>query len=291
LSAILGFSLFPEFNFSRLRLLGRKYKQNFDLAWQELCAKDLAELGIKTGSIAEIIAAKQKVNIKIYLEKLAELKINFIDIFSADYPQVLREIYDPPLVLYKKGPLALNKFCLAVVGTRAPTDYGLKATETIVRELKPAGATIVSGLALGIDTKAHQTALQNNIPTIAVLGTGLDRIYPRENTKLFENIAETGALLSEYVPGIKPEPWNFPRRNRIITGLSRATLVMEGNFKSGALISGKIALAQDREVYALPGPIFSEKSSGPNWLLQQGAAPLLNAEQLVQELLAAVSWF
>ncbi len=279
------FSLFPEFNYRRFRLLLTKYGDAVS-AWEKFSAADLRELGIRSANISELLAKRSKTKMADYEKNLAEQNIKVIEITSPEYPAILKEIYDPPLVLYKKGPLDVSKINgIAVVGTRNPSPYGIKATEQTVAGMKSLELPIVSGLALGIDAVAHFTALACGLPTVAVLGTGLDRVYPYENKKIFAEIEKTGALLSEYPPGIKPEPWNFPRRNRIITGLSRAVLVMEGSIKSGALISGKLALAQDRDVYALPGPIFSETSAGTNWLIAQGAQPLLSVEQLCDDIL------
>lgn len=286
MSDLLGFSLFPEFNFRRITLLAKLYKNNFLDAWQNLNLEDLTKLGLNQENASRILAEKKKISLVACQEKLNQLKITPLDIFSAAFPEILKEIYDPPILLYKKGPLAFKNFSgLAVVGTRKPSAYGLKATEKIVSALSEAQIAIVSGLALGIDTAAHSAALKNNIPTVAVLGTGLDLVYPRENNNLFAQIAEQGAVLSEYPLAVKPSPWNFPRRNRIITGLCQNILVMEGSLKSGALISGKIALAQNREVYALPGQIFQETAAGTNWLIEQGAKPLLGSEQLINDLL------
>lgn len=277
--------MFPEFNYRRLCLLLTKYGDP-DSAWAKFSAEDLRELGIRSANVSEFLAKRLKLDIISYEKKLAEQNIKTLEITTSDYPAILKEIYDPPLVLYQKGELPISALNgIAVVGTRNPSPYGIKATERIVEGLKPLGLPIVSGLALGIDAVAHGTALSCGLPTVAVLGTGLDRIYPYENRKIFTEIEKKGMLLSEYAPGTKPEPWNFPRRNRIITGLSRAVLVIEGDIKSGALISGKLALAQDREVYALPGPIFASTSTGPNWLISQGAQPLLGAEQLLADLL------
>lgn len=255
-------------------------------AWKNFSLQDLREFGIKSPNISKLLAGRLKTDVINYEKKLNEQSIRILEITSPEYPAILKEIYDPPLVLYQKGELSLSSLNgIAVVGTRNPSPYGIKATERIVEGLKPLGLPVVSGLALGIDAVAHSAALACGLPTVAVLGTGLDRIYPYENKKIFAEIEKKGALLSEYAPGTKPEPWNFPRRNRIITGLSRAVLVMEGSIKSGALISGKLALAQDRDVYALPGPIFNETSAGTNWLIAQGAQPLLSAEQLCEDIL------
>jgi DNA processing protein len=280
--ALLGFSFFSEISYQRLLRLQNKYKDLL-IAWQELSAGDLRMLGVLPKSIEEIILTKKKINLNEYHEKLLQENIQCIDIFSLEYPALLKEIYDPPIVLYKKGELSLQG-CegLAVVGTRHPTSYGVTVTKQLIPELQ--GFTIVSGLAAGIDTVAHRAALDHGLPTIAVMGTGLDTVYPYENKKLFEQIVTEGAVLSEYPLGSKPMKWHFPRRNRIITGLSRTVVVVEGSVTSGAILSGKIALDQDRNVYAVPGNISSEKSTGTNWLIGQGAAPVCSIEQFSREI-------
>jgi len=213
--------------------------------------------------------------------------ISRVDINDPEYPRILKEIYDPPQGIYIRGNIEiLNKSGLAVVGTRKATAYGIKATEEIIKNLPP-GLVIVSGLALGIDTVAHRAALKKNIPTIAVLGSSVDdqSIYPRENAKLaYEIIAKGGAIISEYEPPSPPQKQNFPARNRIISGLSKAVIVIEAPEKSGALITAKCALEQNREVYALPGNVFSENSQGTNNLIKQGAHPITSFKEVIEEI-------
>lgn len=281
--SLLGFSFYSDLTFFRLQKLLQKYP-SAETAWENLCLPDLLELRLSPGRAAEILEHKKKVDLEKYSAELNRKNIFIVDIWSSAYPQRLKEIYNPPLVLHCQGPAKLAGEGIAIVGTRHPTAYGLKATEQLVEELAPSGLTIISGLAYGIDTLAHKIALQNQLPTIAVLGTGLDLPYPPENKKLFERIASEGLLVSEYPLYTKPMKWHFPHRNRIITGLSRAVFVIEGALTSGAMISGKLALDQNREVYALPGPIFTPQAQGPNWLIAQGAKPLINLTEASQEL-------
>jgi DNA processing protein len=195
------------------------------------------------------------------------------------YPPLLREIYAPPPVLFVKGKLeSFTRHACGVVGTRRPTQYGKSAAAVIVKQLVEKQIAIVSGLALGIDTVAHQTCLDNGGITIAVLGCGLDRVYPAANRKLSDRIAESGALVSEFDLGSLPEAFHFPRRNRIISGLSAGVLVVEAPKKSGSLITANYALQQGRDVFAVPGSIFSEASAGTFALLKSGAIPVQSGD-------------
>ncbi|RJX40812.1 DNA-protecting protein DprA [Paenibacillus pinisoli] len=206
--------------------------------------------------------------------------------FDDAYPSILREIAQPPWVLYAKGRLELlARPAVAMVGTRVPTAYGRHTASAMAEELSEAGITVVSGLARGIDSKAHEAAMQGPGSTIAVLPTPIDTCYPAENASLFQRIAERGLLVSETPVGTKLHPGQFHQRNRIIAALSRATIVVEGARKSGSLITAKHALQMDREVFAVPGQITSPKSDGPNELIREGRARLLSeTSQLFQEL-------
>lgn len=200
-----------------------------------------------------------------------------------DYPALLKTIYSPPLVLYYRGNLsdALQDWNLGVVGTRKPTEYGKSMTNTIVEPIAKAKVTIVSGLAYGIDTAAHRAALKAEGKTVAVLAHGLETIYPPQNKELAEQIIETGAIISEYEPGSKMEVWNFPARNRIISGLSHGVLIVEGPLSSGAMLTGKFAADQNRDVYALPGQINIPNAQGPNNLIKNGAKLVTSAEDIL----------
>jgi DNA processing protein len=205
---------------------------------------------------------------------------------DAAYPAALRRIYDAPLFLFCKGVLtSREERAIAVVGTRMPSDYGRKVAAMLAQELADAGLTTVSGLALGIDTVAHTVALSSGGRTVAVLGSGLANIYPASNRRLAAQIAEHGCVLSELPLEALPDAVNFPRRNRIISGLSAATIVVESGVKGGAMITAELALDQNKDVYAIPGSIFNPKSAGPNLLLKKGVArPFTSLQDLADEL-------
>lgn len=200
------------------------------------------------------------------------------------YPKLLVELADAPPILYYQGHLAEGQEALAIVGSRHGTPYGKAAAEFLARKVAERGIAIVSGLARGIDTSAHKGALAAGGVTWAFLGNGLDRVYPPENRKLAEAILERGALLSEFIPGTPPDGKHFPARNRLISGSSRGVVVIEAARKSGALITVDFALEQGREVFALPGPIFSEMSKGTNHLLRQGARIVDEVEDIWAEI-------
>jgi DNA processing protein len=209
--------------------------------------------------------------------KLAAYKAELISVTDPRYPPRLREIYDPPPVLFARGRIELlQTVMLGLVGTRRPTTYGAAAAAKLARDLAEAGLTIASGMARGIDTAAHRAVLEAEGDTIAVFGCGIDQIYPAENRKLRDQIAEKGLTLSEFPMGTPAYPQNFPVRNRIISGMSAGVLVVEGSQYSGSSITAKLAMEQGREVFAVPGNITSKMSWGPNLLIKQGA-------KLVQE--------
>ncbi len=228
-------------------------------------------------------------NIKLSRKKSDTYKqqnIHLVTIFDEQYPESLREIYDPPFVLYIKGQLDLlqNTKSLSVVGTRDPSSNGLKSLKKIIEPLVYRGWMIVSGLAYGIDINAHQLTLACGGKTIAVLGNGFDHIYPREHASIASLIGENHILLSEYPPETKPAKWQFPMRNRIISGLSRGTIIIEAREKSGSLITGDQALQQGREVFAVPGSILEPRAAGTHRLIQQGAKLTTNVEDIIEEL-------
>jgi DNA processing protein len=206
---------------------------------------------------------------------------SFISITDSDYPDKLRNIPDPPPYFYYSGNLnVLNYPSLAVVGSRKPGDYGRRVTRSIINELAASGITIVSGLAYGIDSIAHEAALKSGGKTVAVFGNSLDIIYPAGNRKLADQIEDRGCLISEFPKGTKPAPFNFPVRNRIISGLCEGVLVIEAQERSGALITANHALEQGRDVLAVPGNIDNRLSDGPNKLLRQGAIPVSSAQDI-----------
>jgi DNA processing protein len=201
------------------------------------------------------------------------------------YPSLLEEIFDPPLILYARGNLEiLEKSCIAIVGTRKPTIYGLQMAQGIAADLGSRGLCIISGLARGIDGAAHRGCIEGNGSTIAVLGCGIDVIYPREHRQLTQKIMQKGLILSEFPPGTSPAPQNFPIRNRIISGLALGTIIIEASEYSGSLITARLAMEQNREVFALPGNITSPQSFGPNFLIKQGAKLVQSWRDIVEEL-------
>ena len=201
------------------------------------------------------------------------------------YPQLLKQIHDPPILLYARGNTELlHRPAIAVVGTRRPTPYGRAVAEKLVKDLVQAGLAHVSGMARGIDAAAHRGALAGGGASVAVLGTGVDVPYPRENRKLYDELVERGLVLSEFPLGSTPFPQNFPIRNRIISGMSLAVVVVEGAQYSGSLITARLAMEQDREVMAVPGPIVSQQSWGPNLLIKDGAKLIQEALDVIEEL-------
>ncbi len=215
----------------------------------------------------------------------AEYGFSTVFFGEPEYPQLLREIPDPPLFLYYLGDVSLlARPSVAVVGSRVASRYGTGMAESLAASLSMSGICVVSGFAQGIDRAAHQGALRGVGGTIAVLGTGLDLIYPASNADLWKRIAASGLIISEFPPGTKPESMNFPHRNRIVSGLSLGVLVVEGALGSGSLITAKLALAQDRDVFALPGPANLKTYQGCHQLIRQGACLVQSGEDILREL-------
>lgn len=219
------------------------------------------------------------------MAKLARLGAEALTLEDPRYPPLLRRIYDPPIVLYALGRVeVLAAPMLAIVGTRQPSPYGVNVATQLARDLAGRGLVIVSGFARGIDAAAHRGALEANGRTVAVFGTGLDVVYPREHRALAEQIRQQGVLLTEFPMGVSPLPQNFPFRNRIISGLSLGVVVVEAAQHSGSLITARLALEQDRDVFAVPGPITSPRSYGPNYLIKCGAKLVQYWRDVVEEL-------
>jgi len=244
----------------------------------------------KSGILSEHISVQLKdPSLFKYAENQLSLaeknSVTIITLADKAYPVYLKEIFAPPPLLYAKGNFDIfNKHAVSIVGTRNPTMYGKTATTILTRGLVEQNLVIVSGLARGIDTFAHECALQYVGYTIAVLGSGIDRIYPQNNTALSEKISHSGILLSEFPMGTPPEAFNFPRRNRIISGLSAGVVVIEAGQKSGSLITANYGLQQSREIFAVPGPITSPMSTGTFNLLRQGAIPARNGTEIAENL-------
>lgn len=219
-------------------------------------------------------------------DKLRQVSVGYISIFDESYPEELKVIEDPPIVLYYKGDLNLLSldYKIAVVGSRKTTSYGKWACQSFTKELAKLGFTIVSGLAAGIDSIAHDSSIREGARTIGVLGCGIDVIYPKRNRGLYEAMIPQDLILSEYPPGTEPYAFRFPERNRIISGLSKGVVVIEAQEQSGSLITAHIALDQGKDVFALPGNINSLFSRGTNLLIKDGARPLLSIEDIIEEL-------
>ncbi|MFH1768669.1 MAG: DNA-processing protein DprA [Candidatus Omnitrophota bacterium] len=232
---------------------------------------DFLDAGFSKSEAERILSLRKSREIDDELSLITKRKIKAVDLFDQDYPFFLKESYYPPLVLYIKGDKkCLNEFCFAIVGSRLASLYGIAMADKFAYSLSSLGMVVVSGLARGIDTAAHKAALKGG-KTVAVLGSGLLNIYPRENMPLAEAIAENGAVVSEFSPQAAPLRENFPRRNRIISGLSKGVLIVEAAAKSGALITARYALEQNREVFALPGKADSPTSMGTHSLIKEGA--------------------
>lgn len=218
------------------------------------------------------------------LNRLEQCGARLLTFEDPEYPDVLKSISQPPMVLYARGANLPGGPAIAVVGSRHPSHYGLKAAEKIGMGLAGAGIGVVSGMARGLDSAAHRGCLRGDGYTIAVMGTGIDVVYPSENRVLYEQIIERGTILTEFPTGMHPEPRNFPIRNRIISGLARGVVVVEATRRSGSLITASFALDQGRELFAVPGSIDSFKSTGTHWLIKQGAKLVENVKDIVEEL-------
>lgn len=284
--------------FNRIRGIGRvRFKlleSSFDSiqsAWSA-SESELRAAGLDARTIRAIVNGRQSVDPDAELEALERSGVRAITWHDADYPPRLKHIYDLPPLLYVKGDLRPDdERSIAVVGTRKPSPYGVQVAEKMVRDIADAGVAVVSGLARGVDGIAHNAALNAGGRTIAVLGSGVDVIYPREHQRLAARIAENGALVSEHPLGTRPDARNFPRRNRIMSGMTLGTLVIEAGEGSGALITAGQALEENREVFAVPGNIFSPSSAGVNRLIRKSEAKLVtNCKDVLEELnLTAVS--
>jgi DNA processing protein len=251
-----------------------------EAAWKA-SHSELLHAGLDSRSTEQLLTKRRSFDLEALLEDALKQGIQVICREDPDYPSLLSHVPNPPPLLYVRGTLHPNdQWALAVVGTRKPSNYGREVTRRFVEELCHAGITIVSGLALGIDTIAHSTALEAGGRTIAVLGCGVDISYPERNHQLAQQICEQGALVSDYPIGTKPIANNFPPRNRIISGLSLGTLVVEAGQRSGSLITVDFALEQGREVYAVPGQIYNGPSMGTNELIRSGAS-LASSPQII----------
>ncbi len=253
-------------------------------AWQARSAELLAA-GLSEKNVGDILEKRKTLDPLVLPGQLSAKGISFLTWQDDDYPRYLKEIAQPPPVLFFKGSItAEDDLAVAIVGTRNVTAYGKQITRDTAEYLAHNGVTVVSGLARGVDGLAHHAAIEAGGRTIAVLGSGVDVIYPPEHRRLAEQIQEHGAIVSDYAPGTKPDGINFPPRNRIISGLSRATIVIEAGEKSGALITAKFAVEQNREVFAVPGSVLSPMSRGTNDLIGEGAMPMTNPKSVLEVL-------
>lgn len=248
--------------------------------------EDLLSAGVPDKRADKLVQSRQK--LKLTVDELAEIcdkqKINIITYKEKIYPELLKQIISPPLALFVKGSLSYGNDDLAIVGSRKSTSYGSSVAEEFAADLAKAGITVVSGGAKGIDSYAHKGALSVQGKTIAVFGCGIDIVYPKENVRLFEQIiACDGALVSEYLPGEPPLSWHFPMRNRIISGLCKGVLVVEANKKSGSLITAKFAVEENRDVYCVPGSIYSAGSVCTHNLIKQGAMLVDRPEDIISD--------
>lgn len=277
--------------FNRIQGIGRvkfslleTHFSSLEQAWHAGPA-ELKAAGLDSRVIDSIVSSRPGISLDVEMEMLERHHVQALTWNDPAYPARLKQIYDVPPLLYVRGTLTPDdEWAIAVVGTRRATVYGRQVTERLVADLVLNKITVVSGLAHGIDSVAHRVALENGGRTIAVLGCGLDLVYPAENTAMAQQIIEQGALVSEYPLGIKPKAENFPRRNRIMSGLSLGVVVAEAGEGSGALITANLALEQNREVFAVPGSILSPASRGTNRLVQDGAKLVMHTEDILEEL-------
>lgn len=244
--------------------------------------------GISKRQSAAILNYKAPLSIKAELDQANQKGYKIITLADSLYPPLLKEIPDPPPFLYVSGTLDGSPKNIAVVGSRNPTAYGISTTQKLCADLSAHDITIISGMAVGIDTAAHRGALAGKGKTIAVLGSGFNKIYPSQNLSLFEKISEKGAVISEFDLNAEPEAHHFPIRNRVISGMSMGTVVVEATRKSGSLITARLAADQNREVFAVPGSIQSFKSTGTHKLIKQGAKLIENAQDVLEELSAFI---
>lgn len=278
-----AFSLVKGIGAVRFRRLLDEFG-TLEKAWQASPAA-LEKAGLSQQLVQNLIKIRSEVHLNQYAERLKALGIDVLTWQDEGYPRRLIEIDQPPPVLYVRGELKQqDEVAVAVVGTRRVTRYGTQVTQEIAVALAQNGVCVVSGMARGVDALAHSAAMEAGGRTIAVLGSGLDQIYPPEHRTLAERIVRQGALISDYPPGTKPDATNFPPRNRIISGLSLAVVVVEAGEKSGALITASFAADQGRDVFAVPGNIKSPQSAGTNRLIQKGAFPFVTVEDLLEVL-------
>lgn len=277
-----GLNLVPQIGSARTALLV-DYFGDVESAWKASAAS-LRAAGLPQAAIERLLYYRARLDLEVEMHKIEAAGVRVLTWASPEYPKLLRDIDHPPPVLYVRGELLhIDEWAVAVVGTRHASAYGKEAALRLARGLAEAGITVISGLALGIDGVAHQAALDAGGRTIGVLACGLDTVYPARHADLAHRIVTAGALVADYPLGTRPEASNFPPRNRIISGMSLGTLVVEAGRESGALITLKYALEQGRETFAVPGNIYNHASEGANAAIQRGEAKLVMAVQDILE--------
>lgn len=279
-----SFNLMPQMGPLKFRML-LAYFSTLEKAWNANF-QELEKSGLPKITIERILDQRNRISPEKEMEKLIFEKINIITINDTEYPDQLKEISSAPALIYVRGKLIKDETCIAIIGSRKISPYGVQVASQLAHELAKIGITVVSGMALGTDAVAHRECLKLKKRTIAILGGGIDdkSIYPATNRQIANEIAATGALLCEYPIGTPPLKQHFPARNRIISGLSRGILVIEAAESSGALITVKFALEQNREIFAIPGNIFSKNSMGTNNLIKLGAKLVTNIDDILEEL-------
>lgn len=279
----LGFSLVRGIGPARLRLLLDAFG-DIEAAWNAT-KTDLSRVGLSLTLADALHETRARLDLDAELERIDRAGFTLLTWEDETYPERLLEIDAPPPVIFVRGKVEYqDRWAVAIVGTRRPTRYGMDVSHEVASALARSGVTVVSGLARGVDAAAHRAALQAGGRTLAVLGSGVDYIYPPEHKRLAEEIALNGAILSDYPLGTRPEPGNFPPRNRIISGLALVVVIVEAGESSGALITAEFAADQGRDVFAVPGSIHSPASRGTNRLIQSGARPLLTADEVLEAL-------
>lgn len=279
----LAFSLAPEIGSARIQQL-LSFFGSLEAAWSA-SSVHWQEAGLSSALVQNLEQHRRRLVLQAEWDKLARVGAHLLCLADENYPRLLKKIHNPPAVLYVRGAwTVVDELALSIVGTRKATRYGRDVSFQLARDLAQQGVTIISGLAQGIDASAHEGALAGQGRTVAVLGCGIERIYPHEHVDLAQRILQQGALISEFPIGTPPSALNFPRRNRILSGLALGVLIAEAPEKSGALITAELALEQGREVFAVPHSLFNVMGKGTNRLIQDGAQLVTGVEDILDSL-------
>ncbi len=282
----LGFNLFSSLGGDEVNRIVESFNGDISHAYNASISEIKKIEGVSVLKYKGFLEKKDEERLKIEMEKVKKYGVDIITYDSPTYPLRLKEIYYPPILLYAKGSylgILKQDLMIAVVGSRKMTDYGANCAENIVRKLAESGVIIVSGLANGIDSVAHKTAINSNGYTLGVSGCGMDIVYPSYNLRVYEEVKKQGCIITEFPFGMRPYRWNFPRRNRIIAGISLGVIVVEAASRSGSLTTAKIALSENRDVFAVPGNIDRVNSKGTNRLIQEGAKLISSADDVLCE--------